>query len=476
MNAKTLLKGVDHHCESDINSLEIRDICLNSQEVREGCLFAAMKGGKCDGRKFALVAQQKGACAVLTESKIEGLSVPQIIVPDIRSAYAKVCGHYFCDPAAKLKIIGVTGTNGKSTVAYLVHKIACACGIRCGLIGTMYVHDGQSRTPATLTTPDPYLFNRILADFVKSGCKAAVSEISAHAIYWRKTDNILFDMGVFTNLSQDHLDFFGDMDSYARVKESFFTPEHIKKAVINSDDERGVKLINSVKVPVITYGLYNPADVFAVNIVQKDGCGYVVNDRDCLMEINSKLLGEFNVSNMLAAIACVRELGADCEDIAAAVNDIEPPEGRFNVYSRGGKKYIIDFAHTPDGLRNVLVQARKLCKGELILVFGCGGDRDRSKRPQMGRIAGELADRIIITEDNPRTERREDIAAQILQGTNKEAAVINDRRQAVAYACRIARDGDVVVIAGKGSEDYIESFGVKTPYSDRQELLRVIGQ
>ena len=334
MNAKTLLKGVDHHCESDINSLEIRDICLNSQEVREGCLFAAMKGGKCDGRKFALVAQQKGACAVLTESKIEGLSVPQIIVPDIRSAYAKVCGHYFCDPAAKLKMIGVTGTNGKSTVAYLVHKIACACGIRCGLIGTMYVHDGQRRTPATLTTPDPYLFNRILADFVKSGCKAAVSEISAHAIYWRKTDNILFDMGVFTNLTQDHLDFFGDMDSYARVKESFFTPEHIKKAVINSDDERGVKLINSVKVPVITYGLYNPADVFAVNIVQKDGCGYVVNDRDCLMEINSKLLGEFNVSNMLAAIACVRELGADCEDIAAAVNDIEPPEGRFNVHSR----------------------------------------------------------------------------------------------------------------------------------------------
>ena len=476
MKAKSLFTGVRIMCESDLDSLEIKDICLNSGDVRPGCLFVAMKGRKSDGRAFAAAAEAEGACAVLTDKKIDGITVPQIITSDVRGAYAEICGNFFSNPARKLKTVGVTGTNGKSTVAYLVHELACACGIRCGLIGTMYVHDGERRTPATLTTPDPYELNSILASFVKSGCVAAAMEVSAHAIYWRKTDNILFDMGVFTNLTQDHLDFFGDMDSYARVKESFFTPEHIKKAVISSDDERGVKLINSVKVPVITYGLYNPADVFAVNIVQKDGCGYVVNDRDCLMEINSKLLGEFNVSNMLAAIACVRELGADCEDIAAAVNDIEPPEGRFNVYSRGGKKYIIDFAHTPDGLRNVLVQARKLCKGELILVFGCGGDRDRSKRPQMGRIAGELADRIIITEDNPRTERREDIAAQILQGTNKEAAVINDRRQAVAYACRIARDGDVVVIAGKGSEDYIESFGVKTPYSDRQELLRVIGQ
>ena len=266
------------------------------------------------------------------------------------------------------------------------------------------------------------------------------------------------------------------MQSYARAKASFFTPEHIRKAVINSDDPFGVKLINSSRVPVITYGLYNPADVFAVNITQGERCRYVVNDRDCLMEINSRLLGAFNVSNTLAAIACVRELGADCEQIAAAAENIAPPEGRFNVYKRGEITYIIDFAHTPDGLRNVLIQARKLCKGNLILVFGCGGDRDRSKRPVMGAIAGQLADKMIITEDNPRTERREDIAAQILQGTSKEAAVINDRRQAIAYACRIARGGDAVVIAGKGSENYIESFGVKTPYSDREQLLKVIGQ
>lgn len=476
MKAKSLFTGVRIMCESDLDSLEIKDICLNSGDVRPGCLFVAMKGRKSDGRAFAAAAEAEGACAVLTDKKIDGITIPQIITSDVRGAYAEICGNFFSNPARKLKTVGVTGTNGKSTVAYLVHELACACGIRCGLIGTMYVHDGERRTPATLTTPDPYELNSILASFVKSGCVAAAMEVSAHAIYWRKTENILFDLGVFTNLTRDHLDFFGDMRSYAEVKKSFFTPEHVKKAVINSDDKCGVELINRASVPAITYGLYNPADVFAVNISQGEECSYVVNDRDCLMEINSRLLGAFNVSNTLAAIACVRELGASCEQIAAAVRNIAPPEGRFNVYRRGDKTYIIDFAHTPDGLRNVLTQARKLCRGNLILVFGCGGDRDRTKRPLMGRIAGELADKIIITEDNPRTERREDIAAQILQGTEKEASVINDRRQAVGYACKIARSGDVVVIAGKGSEDYIESFGVRTPYSDREQLLKVIGQ
>ena len=476
MKGKSLLSGINYSCNADVNSLEIKDICLNSGDVRPDCLFAAMAGKKQDGKAFAAQAEGRGACAVLTDKPIEGISVPQIIVGDVRAAYAAVCGNFFGNPASKLKIVGVTGTNGKSTVAYLVQELACACSIRCGLIGTMYVHDGEKRTPAALTTPDPYELNSILSSFVKSGCKAAAMEVSAHALYWRKTENILFDLGVFTNLTQDHLDFFGDMQSYARAKASFFTPEHIRKAVINSDDPFGVKLINSSRVPVITYGLYNPADVFAVNITQGERCRYVVNDRDCLMEINSRLLGAFNVSNTLAAIACVRELGADCEQIAAAAENIAPPEGRFNVYKRGEITYIIDFAHTPDGLRNVLIQARKLCKGNLILVFGCGGDRDRSKRSVMGAIAGQLADKMIITEDNPRTERREDIAAQILQGTSKEAAVINDRRQAIAYACRIARGGDAVVIAGKGSENYIESFGVKTPYSDREQLLKVIGQ
>ena len=473
MKAETLLEGVKYTTNTDISDMEISDICSDSRDVRPGDLFVALTGTKSDGKRFVREALEKGARAILTDTPLKD-NAAQIITGDVRGAYARVCENFFSNPARKLKLIGVTGTNGKSTVAYLIHKIACKCGIRCGLIGTMYIHDGCEKSPSVLTTPDPYELNKILAHFADCGCKAAAMEVSAHALYWHKTDGIVFDMGVFTNLTRDHLDFFKDMEEYGQTKFSFFTPEHIKKAVINSDSAEGVRLINSVKVPVVTYGLYNPADVFAVNIVQGDKCGYVVNDRDCLMEIRSKLHGEFNVSNSLAAIACVGELGADCANIARAMNSTPAPEGRFNVYKRDGKTYIIDFAHTPDGLENVLTQARKLCKGELILVFGCGGDRDKGKRAVMGKIASRLADEVIITEDNPRMEEQSDIAKDIMQGIEGRAVCIDDRKEAVALACSMAKEGDVVLIAGKGSEGYIDAGGVKTLYSDREELFKVL--
>lgn len=475
MRSEELLAGLKTEGIKGKISAEITDICADSRKVGKGSLFIALKGTHDDGGKYIAAAAQAGAVAAVCE-EFAPLELPQIKVKDARAAFASLCGRFFGDPAQKLKMVGVTGTNGKSTVAYLVQQIACRCGMRCGLIGTMYISDGEKRYPALLTTPDPWELNKTLAQFVQSGCRAAVMEVSAHALYWRKTDNIRFDIGVFTNLTRDHLDFFGDMRAYALAKRRLFAPERVKKAVINSDDEEGVRLLNCLRVPLISYGLDNPADVFAVNIAQGEKCRYVVNDRDCLMDISSRLFGRFNVSNSLAAIACARELGLDCAKIADAMAEIAPPEGRFNVYQKDGRTFIIDFAHTPDGLKNVLEQARALCSGKLTVVFGCGGDRDKSKRAMMGGIAEALADRVVITADNPRSERREDVAADILKGIKGEAVVIHDRPQALEYACKAARRGDVVVIAGKGSEGYIEENNVKTPYEDKKQLMHILDE
>ena len=476
MELKKLMQDLPVKAQGALEGINICDLCSDSSQVTRGALFAAMRGREKNGEDFAFEAQERGAAAVLSERVIAGIKTPQIITGDVRSAYARVCAKFYGEPSKKLKTVGVTGTNGKSTTAYLIHRIACGCGIRCGLIGTMYIHDGERRSPAQMTTPDPKELNQTLARFVEAGCAAVAAEVSAHALYWRKTDGIVFDLGVFTNLSRDHLDFFGDMEEYARAKGGFFTPEHVRRAVINSDDEFGVRLINSVKVPLISYGLDNPADAFAVNIENGGHGRYIVNDRDRLLEINSRLYGKFNVSNALAAIVCARELGADYADIARVLSETPPPEGRFELIERDGVKFIVDFAHTPDGLENVLLQARKLTEGRLIAVFGCGGDRDRGKRPLMGAIASEYADEVLITSDNPRGEKREDIARDIIAGTDGRARVLLDRREALQEACNAARAGDTVVIAGKGSEKYIEEKGVKTYFDDVEVLKEILAE
>ena len=478
MRLSKIIENIDLQGVYCYDNIEVGNITIDSREADGKSLYVAISGTVTDGHRFIKDAIDKGAVAVICERHIEGIKVPQLVVSDTRKALALACGNFFGNPAAGMTTIAVVGTNGKTTTSYLIAGIAGACGVRCGLIGTMYYSDGEDTYPASLTTPDPWQLNKLMRDMYDKGCRAVVMEVSAHAIYLKKTAGIIFDIGVFTNISQDHLDFFKDMDTYAGVKESFFTSRQCRYAVLNSDDELGVKLNNELEIDKGTYGLSNPADIFAIeyNSLFND---YIVNDKDDIFEVKSNLYGKFNVSNTLAAIAVAGRLGISRKAISRALMGLPAPDGRFNVYESCGVKYVIDFAHTPDGLRNLLISCKEL-GDRIIAVFGCGGDRDKGKRPLMGAIAAELSDKVIITSDNPRSERREDIIAQIVQGVpdalGGKVAVIADRREAIEYACNTAVEGDIVVIAGKGSENYIDEGGVKSPYSDYEQLLKSLSK
>ncbi|MDE6550171.1 MAG: UDP-N-acetylmuramoyl-L-alanyl-D-glutamate--2,6-diaminopimelate ligase [Clostridia bacterium] len=478
MRLSKIIENIDLQGVYCYDNVEVGNITIDSRDVGVDSLYIALKGSQSDGHSYIGDAVNNGAAAIMCETHVQGLKVPQLIVSDTRKALSIACGNFFDNPADKMTTIAVVGTNGKTTTSYLIAGIANEGGVKCGLIGTMYYSDGEHTYPASLTTPDPWQLNKLMKEMYDKGCRAVVMEVSAHAIYLKKTANILFDIGVFTNISQDHLDFFKTMEEYAQVKESFFTSKQCRCAVINSDDELGIKLNNELNIDKVTYGLSNPADIFAIeyNSLYND---YIVNDIDDIFEVKSNLYGKFNVSNTLAAIAVADKMGISRKDIARALARLPAPEGRFNVYESGGVKYVIDFAHTPDGLRNLLIACAEL-GDNITVLFGCGGDRDKLKRPLMGAIAAELSDKVIITSDNPRSERREDIIAQILQGIAKDcehkAVVIADRREAIDYACKTAVKGDIVILAGKGSENYIDEKGVKSHYSDYEQLLESLSK
>lgn len=458
--------------------LEIGSIVFDSANVVEGCCFVCLKGKTCDGHLFADLAVAKGACAVICMNDYRNPRATVVRVEDTRKTLSLLSAAFYGRPDRDLALIGVIGTNGKSTTAYLLREIMETCGRKTGLIGTMYCQYGNVKVPADMTTPDPVALQKLLRDMADAGMTCVVMEVSAHAIYLDKLYGIVFDNVIFTNFSQDHLDFFDTMERYKACKKSFFTPRHTRCAIVNADDELGREILAEGKIPCMSYGIESPADVFAIDIGDDgEGNRYVVNLQDEIFEAVTRLYGTFNVSNALGACAAARRMGLTVEEISRALESIDPPVGRFNVTRAEGITYIIDFAHTPDGLYRLLKEGRKLTRGRLITVFGCGGDRDVTKRPMMGRIAGELSDVVIVTSDNPRTESRKSIADDILSGVrlNGKLFVELDRSKAIALAAELASCGDTVIIAGKGSENYIEENNVKRPYSDYEELAKVIG-
>ena len=396
-----------------------------------------------------------------------------MVAEDVRYSFAIASRNLYGDAARGLKIVTVVGTDGKSTTAYLIREILERCGMRAALIGTMYNEYGGTRSESTLTTPDPPQLHELFARYAAEGAEYVVMELSAHAIYYRKLAGVRAEAAVFTNLGRDHLDFFVDEEIYRRTKKSWFDFANCKCAVINADDACGAQMIAEGKVPSISYGLDSPCDAFAVNCERTPrGTSFVINMMDELIYADTRLFGRFNVLNCLAACCTARLMGASVAGIEAALPEIAPPPGRYNVVSRGGVDYVIDFAHTPGGLRNILTEARRGAKGRLICVFGCGGDRDRGKRPEMGAAAARLADEVIVTSDNPRFEDRAAIAEDILSGVpeGSDVTVILDRATAIKSAVSRAERGDVVVIAGKGDESYIDELGVKTDYDDLSAL------
>ena len=466
----------------------VTGVAYDSRAVTPGQVFVALKGQHTDGSSFAHQAIERGAAVIVSEQAApDGVHVPWAIVEDARLALALLAAAFYRDPSREMRVIGITGTNGKTTTAYLVASIFDAARIRCGILGTVGYRIGDEVREATRTTPEAPDLQALLREMVDRQCGACAMEVSSHALSLRRVDGISFAAGIFTNLTRDHLDFHADMDDYFRAKRRLF--EMLPRdapSLINLDDPRGIALLEAASRPV-TYAINRPADVtpgplsFSLN-----GLSFDVRTPRATLHVTSKLVGRPNVYNILAAVSTATALDVPFDAIERGLQSLDGVPGRFQVVSDAKDEVIVvvDYAHTDDALRNLLETARPLAPGRLITVFGCGGDRDRTKRPLMGAVAGRLSDLIVITSDNPRSEDPNRILEEVQRGitpdTRKDSAqrllTIVDRRAAITTAIELAKAGDVVLIAGKGHEKY-QVIGDRTlPFDDvavaREALLR----
>ncbi len=475
MQLEKLLKDVGVLDTNADATLEIEDIKSHSDDVCDGDMFVCMQGNQDNGNKY--ISQIDKKFVVLTSEKPTDSKTKYVLVEDVRGAYALVCRNFFGEPQKQLKFISVVGTNGKTSTAHYINSILTFAGFKTGLIGTEGHYVLGERVSKSLTTPDPYELYELLAKMVAKGVEIVIAEVSAHAIYLEKLNGIVADVALLTNISQDHLDFFKDYQNYVGVKMSYFDKKYVKCALVNVDDQSGKILFDRLEKTGLehySFGLYNPADCFAIDVREGiDGVNFVCNLRDEIVEVKSTLYGEFNVYNLLGALSVCSMLGVDCQTLGYAVRKIKSVKGRFSVLHNEKGTIIIDFAHTPDGLGKLLSTARTLTKSRLITLFGCGGDRDKTKRAIMGEMASRYSDSIVITSDNPRSENPQSIIEQIEFGVRlKDVKCIVDRTEAVRYALSQMEEGDTLVIAGKGNENYLEIKGKKIAYNDFDVVAR----
>jgi UDP-N-acetylmuramoyl-L-alanyl-D-glutamate--2,6-diaminopimelate ligase len=468
---KELLANVKVVQNNVSNELEIEKLSIKSDEDLTKAIYFSLKN---DVDKIK-VSLKNGAIAIVSTQYFS--EFPCIQVGNIRQAMSLISSNFYDNAHKKMHIIGVVGTNGKTTTTHILAHLLRAKNYRTAVIGTLGTDIDGEPFESALTTPDPIELHRILQKAHSKDINYVVMEISAHAIYFEKMYGIKCDFLIFTNISQDHLDFFGDMENYANTKINYFNNNNTDVAVVNADDQYGAELINNNKLFTLTYGLNSPCDTFAIDIEYKNGISkYVVNAFDKLLEVEVPLLGEFNVYNTLSAITTAVALGIDKEVIAKALKTLPEVNGRFNII-KSDITVIIDYAHTPDGLENILKSCKDFATNNLITVFGCGGNRDKSKRPIMGEICAKYSNIGIITSDNPRMEEPIEIINDISEGYKKVSRNfirILDRAKAIEFAIGIAGKDDIVLIAGKGGEDYIDEKGTKRPYSDKQTAQNAI--
>jgi UDP-N-acetylmuramoyl-L-alanyl-D-glutamate--2,6-diaminopimelate ligase len=457
--------------------VECTGVTHDSRQARPGSVFVALPGQKADGAAFASQAIAAGAVAVVAERTASGpIAAPWVVVSDARLALALLAAEFFGHPSRQMKVVGITGTNGKTTTSYVMQAIFEAAGIRCGLMGTVTYRIGDRELAATRTTPEAPDVQRFMRQMVDAGCGACVMEVSSHALAMRRVDGIRFAAGVFTNLTRDHLDFHHDMESYFAAKRRLFEmlPADAP-AVINVDDPRGALLVETVGRPV-TYAVNKEADVTPSPLsFALDGLRFDVRLPRGVAHVKSKLVGKPNVYNILAAASTTAALGAPVKAIEQGLERLSGVPGRFELASSSDDDItvVVDYAHTDDALRNLLETARALASRRLITVFGAGGDRDKTKRPLMGMVAARLSDVVVITSDNPRGEDPVRIIEEVKRGAepearqrNVEVLAITDRRDAILNAIDRASRGDVVLIAGKGHEKYQDIGGRTTPFDD----------
>lgn len=470
MKLESLLDGVDCKIVGD-GSCEITELACDTSKVKAGCLFFCINGRRHDGHDYFRKALGDGAEAIVCEKELE-TQATQIIVKDVRKTMAVLAKRFYGAHADDVKIIGIVGTNGKTSTSYILEAILSRAGYNVGVIGTNGVFFDGKRYASSLTTPNPIELHYWLKQMYLSRVKVVILEVSAHAIYLQKVYGVKFDFAVFTNLSQDHLDYFKTMETYARVKKSFFCQKYVEHAIVNVDDALGREIVAGVKA-CSTYALAAPADVTAA-CDDSDVCSFVAQIHGRSVNVQSSLRGRFNVYNILAAMTCAITLGVSVQTVVDGVASVTTIEGRNECFARAdGARVVVDFAHTPDGVENILSYLKGISQ-RLIVVFGCGGNRDRLKRPLMAQAVSHYADYAIVTNDNPRFESPIEIVEDIVSGLSCEYKVILNRAQAIRTAMLCADSGDTVAVLGKGAERYQEVNGYKIPYSDIDTVREIL--
>lgn len=472
-----LLKGLQYTTSRGKIDLEINKIEYDSREIEKGDVFICIEGINADGHNFAKIAVQKGAAAVVCQKRVEGLENCTVInVEDSRKALALISANFYGNPADKLKLIGITGTNGKTTSTYMIKSILEEEGYKVGLIGTIANYIGDRKIPAHRTTPESLELHKLFKEMLEEGVQYCVMEVSSHSLSLSRVYGLKFSEGIFLNLTRDHLDFHKTFENYYEAKLLLF--KNSNTSIINIDDEYGRRISKDTTGKHITYTIEDKGDVYASNIsMHSRGIDFNINYKEFSIPINLKIPGKYNVYNALcSAAACINE-SISTEAIKRGLEQVLVP-GRCEIVSKNydlGFEVIVDYAHTPDGLENILKTAREFTKGRLITVFGCGGDRDRTKRPIMGEIGSKFSDMVIITSDNPRTENPESIIDEIKTGIQKDNYVlIENRKEAIKKAIEIAQKGDVIVIAGKGHEDYQILKDKVIPFDEREIIKEII--
>lgn len=474
MKLKDILNNIEYSIIKGNIELEVNSVEYDSRKVLPGSIFVAIKGYETDGHLYIKKAVEAGAKAIVLEDvcnigEIDNIAI--IKVANSRKSLGFISSNFFENPGSKLKIIGVTGTNGKTSITYFLKSILKEAGNKVGIIGTIENQIDDVVFESSVTTPESRDIQELLAKMVTMGCSYCVMETSSHALYLDRVASVPFTTAIFTNLTQDHLDFHKDLNDYLNAKKILFT--YIKEdgfSILNADDASSKELEKVAGGKIITYSLLNSSDYKASNIkMDINGTSFTLAYNQQQKDINLRMIGEFSIYNSLAAIAAAHELGIDFEQIEAGLKKVSV-NGRFQlIESTRDFAVVVDYAHTPDGLYNVLSTAKKITTGKVICVFGCGGDRDKKKRPIMGKVAGELGDYLVITSDNPRTEDPETIIDMVEIGakeTSAEYIKITNRKEAIEYAIKMAATGDIIIIAGKGHEDYQIIGKTKYPFSD----------
>lgn len=468
-----LYKLIENIAETNLPDMEISSVTDNTKKVQKDSIFVCVKGGSFDGHDAAKEMLEKGAAVVITERDL-GLGDKQIITDNSRKFYGKLCAAWFDHPEKKIKIIGVTGTNGKTTITNVIKNILMSYGIKTGLIGTIRNEIGNEPVHTDNTTPMAFDYMQLLDKMVKADCKYAVMEVSSFGLVQNRIGPTHFNIGVFTNLTQDHLDYHKTMENYYQAKKMMF--DECDFALVNIDDDYGKRLLSEISCPKASYGSSQEADYYSdAAKIKADGTSfwYCFDGKSKL--VNMKMTGMFNVSNVTAAITVCMKAGIPLEHILETIADYNGVKGRCEIIPTGRDFTVIcDYAHTPDAIENILQSVKQYTEGRLICLFGCGGNRDAKKRPLMAKAAAKYADRLIITSDNPRDEIPESIIDDILAGLKDSKIpfdVVVDRTEAIYHSLKIARKGDIIVLAGKGHEDYQVLPGNEHIHFDEREIV-----